>query len=606
MNLSKLKVLLKLGTLNLFRVLIYRLSIKIGLNPVKRIKANLKSGVFFRDYVGSFVCHEFDTTWLTGQFYFGNIHKDNEGIPKWHSNCINGVDINVPTSPWYLIPDFDSELGDIKGVWEASRFDWVITFSQSIKSGDCASTKKINLWLLDWVKNNPPYQGANWKCGQEASIRVMHLALAAQLLGQVTKTQPALLSLIKAHLKRISPTIMYAIAQDNNHGTSEAAALFIGGSWLLLNGDRDGLHYQNLGRKWLENRSQKLISDDGSFSQYSVNYHRVMLDAYCLAEFWRSDFNFPAFSEMLYTKLQKATLWLFTWVEPSGGDAPNLGANDGAKLMPLTKTDYRDFRPSIQLAAALFFNKSAYIQHGSYDGVLSWLEIDKYKEILLNTDSKDFSYGGFAYLKKNNAYLLLRYPNFKFRPSQCDSLHVDLWVSGQNLLRDGGTYSYNAGDKYIDYYSGARGHNTIEFDQHEQMPRLSKFLLGDWLSYKSKSEIRKVNDAVTFSASYQDRFKCSHKRELILETGKLVIIDEIDGFKDSAILRWRLHPSEWHLEGSTLKSKLASMSIDADMPIERMEIVSGYESRYYFKETQVPVLEIEVKKTGTIKTLVHF
>ncbi len=606
MILSKILTLLKLGTLNLIRVLIYRLSIKIGLNPVKRIKANIRSGVFFRDYRGSFVDHEFDTNWLAGNFYFGSIHKASKDIPSWHSNCLNGSCTNEPTRPWYLIPDFDSTLGDIKGVWEASRFDWVVTFSQSIKSGDSASTEKINLWLLDWVKNNQPYLGPNWKCGQEASIRVMHLGLASLLLDQVTDTEPALLSLIKAHLKRISPTIMYAIAQDNNHGTSEAAALFIGGSWLLLNEDSDGLLYQKLGRKWLEDRAQKLIADDGSFSQYSMNYHRVMLDTYCLVEFWRNRFELPEFSEKLYSKLKKSTLWLFTWVEPTEGDTPNLGANDGAKLMPLTNTDYRDFRPTVQLASALFFSKSAYAQQGSYDGVLSWLGIVKYKQALLITYSKDFPDGGFAYLKQGTARLLFRYPNFKFRPSQCDGLHVDLWVADQNLLRDGGTYSYNAGDQYVDYYGGAKSHNVIAFDNHEQMPRLSKFLLGAWLSFKYKSSIRKLNNGVAFSASYYDRFKCSHKRELKLEAHSLSVIDEIDGFKDKAIFRWRLSPGDWYLDGNTLKSKLASLMIDAEMPIERMEIVNGYESRYYYQETHIPVLEIEVKKAGTIKTLVQF
>ena len=44
------------------------------------------------------------------------------------------------------------------------------------------------------------------------------------------------MELVYIHLKRIESTISYAIAQDNNHGTSEAAALFIGGSWLLANG----------------------------------------------------------------------------------------------------------------------------------------------------------------------------------------------------------------------------------------------------------------------------------------------------------------------------------------------------------------------------------
>ena len=76
-----------------------------------------------------------------------------------------------------------------------------------------------------------------------------------------------------AHLRRIAPTIRYAIAQDNNHGTSEAAALFIGGTWLALLGEPAGRRWAVRGRRWLEDRAGRLIGVDGSFSQYSLNYH---------------------------------------------------------------------------------------------------------------------------------------------------------------------------------------------------------------------------------------------------------------------------------------------------------------------------------------------
>ena len=50
------------------------------------------------------------------------------------------------------------------------------------------------------------------------------------MLGQVSRPEPGLPALLAVHLKRIAPTLHYAMAQDNNHGTSEAAALFIGGT----------------------------------------------------------------------------------------------------------------------------------------------------------------------------------------------------------------------------------------------------------------------------------------------------------------------------------------------------------------------------------------
>lgn len=121
----------------------------------------------------------------------------------------------------------------ISKTFEASRFDWVVTLSRAYAvTNDVRYLQTLNEWLKDWCKHNPLNIGPNWKCGQEVSIRVFNLINASFILQQNNNPTTALIQLIEAHLKRIQLNICYAIAQDNNHGTSEAAGLFIGGSWL--------------------------------------------------------------------------------------------------------------------------------------------------------------------------------------------------------------------------------------------------------------------------------------------------------------------------------------------------------------------------------------
>src|SRR5690606_3787232 len=103
---------------------------------------------------------------------------------------------------------------------------------------------RLNAWLADWLAANPPYRGPNWKCGQESSLRLLHLAAAAIVLDQSGRPLPGLLDLVALSLRRIAPTRAYAIAQNNNHGTSEAAALFVGGSWLAAAGRAEGARWQ--------------------------------------------------------------------------------------------------------------------------------------------------------------------------------------------------------------------------------------------------------------------------------------------------------------------------------------------------------------------------
>ena len=66
-------------------------------------------------------------------------------------------------------------------------------------------------------------------------MRLLHALQAWQLSdapGLPPTPTPERAAFVAAHLQRIAATKRYAQAQDNNHLTSEAAALFIGGSWL--------------------------------------------------------------------------------------------------------------------------------------------------------------------------------------------------------------------------------------------------------------------------------------------------------------------------------------------------------------------------------------
>ncbi|NQY65040.1 MAG: heparinase II/III-family protein [Alteromonadaceae bacterium] len=607
MIVTKIRTVVALGIKNIGRVFVYRLGVKLGFNSVKKIRASIESGVFFKKYECDLRSNiEINAQWLDHQCYFGWQYHASSKIPNWHYNIFTGRTVKEPMLPWWDIPDFDPQLGDIKGVWEASRFDWVLCFAQQVATGDKDALDKLNLWLEDWCTNNPPYLGINWKCGQEASIRVMHLAIAALILKQHLKTSPALVSLIKAHLQRISPTLSYAMAQDNNHGTSEAAALYIGGSWLVQLGDTAGDPYHKQGLKWLENRAKRLIESDGGFSQYSTTYHRVMLDTYSMVEVWRQKLNLEQFSDKLYTKLSAATNWLYQFSQFETGDAPNLGANDGARLLPLTATDYRDFRPSVQLASVLFNHGKAWEPEGNWDLPLHWLNISIPKEVVLPQCSTQFSDSGYFILRNSTCFIMLNYPKYHFRPSQADALHLDFWLQGENILCDAGTYSYNAGENYIRYFGGTKSHNTVEFDDKDQMPRLSRFLLGNWLKSKNIKPIGIEQNVQTCSVGYVGFNKVRHDRSIELSDFDLKVIDQVSGFDTKAVLRWRLKQGEWKISGNVIYNGDHRLTISASIPIKRIEIVEGSESRYYFQKRLIPVVEVEVEQPGTITSIYKY
>ncbi|MFT6300748.1 MAG: hypothetical protein ACJA2R_000765, partial [Saprospiraceae bacterium] len=477
---SKASTLWSLGVHNLIWVLAYRVALKLGLiTRNMQINASVE-GPFFRDVN---VLPDSSLSSLDLKIY-GWIEYSKLEVPLWHKSVSSGISVDAQHLHWSKIPDFDLEIGDIKSVWELSRLDWLLYFSvEYLKTGDRKYLDSLNRWLTDWSEKNPVNQGINWKCGQEASIRVMHLCLASYLLRQHKSLSESVNMILEEHLARISPTVLYAMAQDNNHGTSEAVALFIGGVFLEHNSNsKKALKWKKQGLFWLENRIYRLISEDGGFSQHSVNYHRILLDSLCMAELTRTWFEEPSFSSQLYEKLELAVKWLGCFTDPKTGDAPNLGANDGARIIPLCSSEYRDYRPTVQLASAVFLKKYYFPPNeGAHNQPLKLLKLEGAKELTDKPVCKLFDKSGYAFIKVSKARCYIRYPVFKFRPSQCDVLHVDFWLDSKNILRDAGTYSYNCEKKWLDYFPSVTAHNTVQFDNAEQMPRLSRFLYSDWL-----------------------------------------------------------------------------------------------------------------------------
>lgn len=580
----KAKTAWALGFMSLFRVLKYRLSVRIGLNSVQKLTAQLPRGNFF----ASPRPNEESGATVTD-------------IPNWFYNRFSHRQFKDTHLPWYQIPDFDEQIGDIKGIWEISRMQWVLDFVvRERKQQDGLALIELDCWLNDWCCNNPAYFGPNWKCGQEASIRVMHLIAAYLGLPNRADPQIQLLDLIHVHLQRISPTIDYAIAQNNNHGTSEATALYIGGVFLNhFRPSSQAKQWQDTGRYWLENRAKCLIMADGGFSQYSVNYHRVMLDSYCLAEIVRRQFDDKTFSIRLQQQLQRATDWLHVLTQVHG-NAPNLGANDGARLLVVSATDYADFRPSVQLASTLFVGHSYYQTAGTYDQVLVFFALEKMQNQAFELPSKQqfFQDSGLMTATVGPFFLAFKLPIFHFRPSQCDSLHLDVWWHGENLLRDGGTYSYNSTLEDLDYFSGTASHNTVQFDDHLQMPRLSRFLFGDWLKPKN---LHYAKDH--WRCGYQDAWGGQHEREIILTRHSIRVIDRISDFKRQAILRWRLQPDHWVLTPDGVSNGQIMLQLERPQNAQ-MHLIQGEESRNYYQKNPLPVLEITVTQPTTIVTII--
>jgi hypothetical protein len=609
----KIAVIFKLGIINVLTVIFYRILVRTGCFKRSMPVGGGYAGDFFKETLKLekwqrapesekfFIARADDLLkgnvpfFSNRSFYLGN-------PPDWFLNPINGKRIGDTADHWSSLREFDTGAGDIKCVWEASRFSWTVIFAKAYRlSSERKYLDALNGWISDWTTKNPVNMGPNWKCGQEAAIRLMNFLLVAFMLEQDESPFAGALRFVEEHCGRIEPTLYYAIAQDNNHGTSEAAALFTGGAWLASHAGenkemfRRALRWEKKGRYWLEKRVKKLIFKDGSFSQYSVNYHRLVLDTLSLVKLWQERLGRESFSEDFLVKVREAVIWLFQMTDRVSGDAPNIGGNDGAHLVQLAPCVYRDHRPQVQLASVLFFKKRAF-QAGVWDEAFIDLGLAPSKDgCFSQKESRFFGDGGYVTLASNSSWATARIGRYRYRPAHADALHFDLWYNGRNILRDAGSYSYNSDEPLKGYFSGTKSHNTSEFDGMDQMPRLSRFLWGAWTKGKTVTPLSRDGDAIQWSGTYKDHRGCRHTREIKVCDDIWKITDHLSGFKEKAVLRWRLEPGDWRLMGTICRGKRVEIEIMSEDPEIELKLAEGWESRHYMEKTTLPVLEIMTK-----------
>ncbi len=613
-----LQVIPKLGVWNVIYVFYYRLLLKSGsLQRKNPIQAPITSLSVFKarpeikdmDEQWSHQLLEVADKVLNGKLPYYFYHWMQQSIPpNWFLNPFNGAEFRATDKHWSRIADFNSDLGDIKNIWEPSRFSWLGILARAYAvSGKVKYLHTLNSWLHEWLLKNPGNQGPNWKCGQEASFRVLNLLNAAHILGQFDDPSQTIVLVIKQHLKRIASNIRYAEAQRNNHATSEAAALYIGGNWLLKvsqTDKKDAKRYAQKGRSALEKLSGKLTYDDGSFAQHSVIYHRLFLDTLSTAIFWTHKLRIKDFSQQFYTHAEKSMQWLLSIMDESGS-CPNLGPNDGTLLLANHGCGYRDVRPSLQTASSLIKGRLLF-DEGPYDEALHWFDIDRGKLEVDGYHRKSRVHNsGYVVMNCSNSWAMLRFPNYKFRPSHNDVFHFDLWSNGKNILFDSGSYSYNP-DKgcTVPDLKSVKSHNTLSFDSREQMPRLGRFLLGKWIKSKKIGDIfEKDANSGSWQGSYVEAAKNSHTRTVSWDDNTWEIVDEFAGEAKEVEIGFNFDDCEYLINCDANKLELPwgqiIVSDNAKISVQR-QIVSNF----YFQVQDVYRLVLLSPNNDKITTLI--
>jgi hypothetical protein len=300
--------------------------------------------------------------------------------PDWSALAPLADDAPPPsldlTEHW-MATRLDQVPGDIKLLWEPSRFGWVYPMVRAYRAtGQDAYAEACWDLILSWRQANKPNAGANWISAQEVAVRLMALTFAlyglAPWLERKASRIARLATMIVVHAARIPPTLDYARAQGNNHLLVEGVGLYTAGILFPEVGAAAG--WKRTGLRVLLHALRTQVFPDGGYVQHSANYHRLALQAatWAASLAQRNQEPLPPEAQGSIRRLASA---LGALVDPADGHAPNFGPNDGAYLLPLSDGEFEDFRPALQAAACLLHERALY-PPGAWDEACVWLGIE--------------------------------------------------------------------------------------------------------------------------------------------------------------------------------------------------------------------------------------
>lgn len=484
--------------------------------------------------------------------YFGRLSFACGFPPNWFRNPATGESV-APDRSWTTMRFASPDYGDLKFILEPSRFLFVYALARAYGvSGDERFPAAFWRAIEDWSHHNPPMSGPLWICGQESSLRILAWSFALYAFLNSPETTPErashLTSMVAAHAWRAQQTIGYARSQRSNHLISEAVGLWTVAT--LFPELKDAATWRNLGSHLLEEAVLDQITPEGAHLQYSFNYHRMVLQLLL----WALRLS-PIRGEELPTAVTDRTgaalEFLRAVVDPISGQAPNYGSNDGTLILPLSTCDYGDFRPVLQLGAAVLGRSSA-IGEGPWDESPLWL-CGESTTVTTTIESltPPLAGPGFHRLGTRDSWALVRAGRYERRPFQADQLHVDIWHKGLNLARDAGTYLYNGDPPWDNALARTAVHNTITIDSRDQMRRAGRFLWLDWAQATGRS-------FSTTDVDYPDCFEgghtgyrslgVTHRRTVrhLSSAGWIIVDDLLGAGEHDTRLHWLV--PDWELE----------------------------------------------------------
>lgn len=394
------------------------------------------------------------------------------------TNPANGYRYNK-LQHWTRVNDFNEAAGDIKFVWEPSRFSSLYTLVRNDYHNNEDYSEFAIGRIIDWIEKNPLNCGPNYKCSQETSLRVLNWLFALNYYKNseaLTEDRwQKIITSIYWQIDHVYKNINFSrISVRNNHAITETLTLYLMG--LIFPMMKGAEKWKKNGKRWFEREIAYQFEDDGSYLQQSMNYQRVVTQLLTLG-IALAEKNGERFCDVVYERAYANLNFLYQMQDEQSGWLPNYGSNDGALFFQFNDADYRDYRPQLDALHCLLTGEPLYdkaLEDSEWYGV-SLPRENKFEPIRRKQGVTIFKNGGYFVIRNGSKMIFVRCGSFKGKVVP-DQMHIDAWNNGENVLMDGGSYMYNTDEKTRAYFAGTESANAIMLGDNGQMKKGPRFM----------------------------------------------------------------------------------------------------------------------------------
>ena len=407
----------------------------------------------------------------------------------WHTDPVSGF-----RWPFWHRSRYASYLysarrpADLIVYWELNRHHFFITLGIAhLLTSDRRYVDTFCGLVESWIEKNPLQHGMNWYYPLEVSIRLLAWTAAFQLFrASPVFTERCGAAFIKSLWQQadfLSGHLQIMRTKKdvpNNHLIAELAGLFIVASSFP---EFDAAQtWRETALRFIGQQAGGQIHPDGMHKEQAIGYHRFVLELLLLV-FARCKRDALPQERDLAPTLEKMFEYLLFSITPAG-TVPTWGDSDYGKALGLgLEKDFWDVRPLLSTGAVLFNRADMKFAAQHLDPETLWIlgpnacnTWDAIHARAPMTASRHFPHGGMYIIRDSwspdTDVAYFRCGSFGLggagycAHAHCDLLSLVLWVNGEPLLVDSGTYMYSG--EWRGHFRLTHSHNTIMADGVQQ------------------------------------------------------------------------------------------------------------------------------------------